>query len=297
MALGAKVSVLRSFIHTVDSSVFASNNKHSSRKPDPSDNNLRILEIHVEQYRLEDVLAAYQLGAVLLIPIGAVCEILDFAVDVNPGNGIAQGYLFKEGNTFYLDTSRNEVIIKGVTQSYNENLVVVLDDDIYVDASLLSKWFDISIDADLFSSTAKIRSHQPFPFIVRMEREERIAKTRARLAMEQPYYPHHYEPYDLWNVPFIDQTFEATDRQGDSQSTKTFRSTTYATTDLLGMSSSLYLFVTDDDLLDDYRFTQGKKDPQSELLGFAGATEYALGHFTEPRIKNITIPGNQEPGA
>ena len=263
----------------------------------PRDDDLRILELRVDLYRLEDVLAAYQRKDMLLIPMGALANILDLAVDVNPGDGIAQGFLFKENNTFFLDTSRNEVIIRGETQSYNNKLVYVLDDDIYVDATLLSRWFDIKINANLFSSTVMINSENPFPFLVKKEREERIAKTRARLAQEQAYYPHHYEPYDMWNVPFIDQTFDATRRQGDGQSTNTFRSTTFATADLLNMSSSLYLFVTDDDALNDFRFTLGKKDPESELLGVVRATEYALGYISEPRIKNLTIPGNQEPGA
>lgn len=263
----------------------------------PRDDDLRILEMRVDLYRLEDVIAAYQRKDMLLIPMGALAEILDLAIDVNPGDGVAQGFLFKENNTLFLDTSRNEVIIRGETQSYNYKFVYVLDDDIYVDASLLSKWFDIKINADLFSSTVKITSENPFPFLVKMEREERIAKTRARLAEEQPYYPHHYEPYDMWNIPFIDQTFDASRRQGDGQSTNTFRSTTFATADLLNMSSSLYLFVSDNDELNDFRFTLGKKDPESELLGVARATEYALGYISEPRLKNLTIPGKQEPGA
>ncbi len=263
----------------------------------PSDDDLRILEMHVEQYRLEDVLATYQHKEILLIPLGALSTILDIAVDVNPGEGVAQGFFFKEENTIYLDTSRNSVIIRGVTQSYDNEQVYVLDDDIYIDAYLLSKWIDITINADLFSSTVKISSDNPFPFIVKMEREERIAKTRAHLTTERPYYPHHYEPYDMWNIPFFDQTFEGTRRQGGDTSTNTFRSTTYATADLLKMESSLYIFATDNDALNDFRFTIGKKDPESELLGIARATEYALGHITEPRLKNLTIPGNQEPGA
>ena len=263
----------------------------------PRDDDLRILEMQVEQYRLEDVLATYQHQNMLLIPMGSLAYTLDLAIDVNPGQGTAQGFLFNEDFTFYLDTSRNEVIIKGESSSYDNNLVFVLEDDIYIDSNLLSNWFDIKFNADLFSSTIKITSNNAFPFIVKMEREERIAKTRARLAAEQPYMPHHYEPYDWWNIPFVDQTFEATRRQGDGRSTNTFRSTTFATTDLLGMSSSLYMLLTDDDELNDFRFTLGKKDPESELLGFARATEYAVGHISEPRLKNITIPGDQEPGA
>lgn len=263
----------------------------------PREENLRILAMRVEQYRLDDVLLAYQRKDILLVPIGLLAEILDLAVDVDLGSGTANGFVFKEGNTFSLDTTRNQIIRRGITEAYDSNQVYVLDDDIYIDANLLSQWFEIKIDADLFSSTVKITAKEPFPFIVKMEREDRIAKTRARLNADTPYYPYHYEPYDMWNIPFIDQTFEASSRHSDTESSNTLRSTTYMTSDLLGMESSLYLFATTDEILDEFRFTLGKKDPESELLGFARATEYAMGNITEPRLKNITIPGDQEPGA
>jgi len=263
----------------------------------PREENLRILAMRVEQYRLDDVLLAYQRKDILLVPIGLLAEILDLAVDVDLGSGTANGFVFKEGNTFSLDTTRNQIIRRGITEAYDSNQVYVLDDDIYIDANLLSQWFEIKIDADLFSSTVKITAKEPFPFIVKMEREDRIAKTRAHLNADTPYYPYHYEPYDMWNIPFIDQTFEASSRHSDTESSNTLRSTTYMTSDLLGMESSLYLFATTDEVLDEFRFTLGKKDPESELLGFARATEYAMGNITEPRLKNITIPGDQEPGA
>lgn len=263
----------------------------------PRDEDLRILQIQVEKYKLEDVLPAYQRKDFLLVPIGYMSEILDLAVEVDIGSGIAKGFVLKEANTFYLDAARGEVIIKGVSQTYNKSLVYVLDDDIYIDGSLISKWFDISIDTNLFASIITFKSVEPFPFIVRMQREEKIAKSRARLNADVPYYPYHYEPYDMLSVPFIDQTFESTNRYGDFGSTNTFNSRTYMSADLLGMSSSLYLFASEDDVLDDFRFTLGKKDPEKELLGFARASEYAIGHVLEPRLKNITIPGDQEPGA
>ena len=270
--------------------------EQGSDKWTPRDDDLRILAMQVEQYKLEDIIPAYQRKDFLLVPLGLLSEILDLAIDVDIGSGIAKGFVFNENNTFYLDSSRNEAIIKGVTQSYNKHLVHILDDDIYIDARLLSQWFDININVDLFSSTVKIKSENSFPFIVRLQREEKIAKTRASLNADIPYYPYHYEPYDMWNVPFIDQTFEATSRHSDTDSSNTLRSTTYMTSDLLGMESSLYLFATSDDVLDDFRFTLGKKDPESRLLKFARASEYAMGHITEPSIKNITVPGDQEPG-
>ncbi len=270
--------------------------EYSDERWTPRDDDLRILAMQVEQYKLDDILPTYQRKDYLLVPLGFLSEILDLAIEVDTGSGIAKGFVFNESNTFYLDTSRNEAIIKGVNTAYDKALVYILDDDIYIDARLLSRWFGINIDVDLFSSTVKIRSENDFPFIVRLEREEKIAKTRAQLNADIPYYPYHYEPYDMWNIPFIDQTFEASSRHSDTESSNNIRSTTYMTTDLLGMESSLYLFATNDDELDDFRFTLGKKDPEGRLLKFANATEYAMGHITEPRLRNITIPGDQEPG-
>ncbi len=269
----------------------------STDKWSPRDEDLRILQMQVEKYKLEDILPTYQRKDYLLLPLGYMSEILDLAVEVDIGNGIAKGFVIKEENSFYLDTSRGEVILKGVSRTYNKSLVYVLDDDIYIDGSLLSKWFDITINADLFASLITFKSKDPFPFIERIKREEKIARTRSNLNADNVYYPYHYEPYDMFNVPFIDQTFESTNRYGDSGSANTLNSTTYITADLLGMSSSLFLFASEDDVLDEYRFTLGKKDPERGLLGFANATEYSMGHIFEPRLKNITIPGEQEPGA
>lgn len=287
--------ILALFLLAFSANIFAQEIETSDWTP--RDEDLRILAMQVEQYKLDDVLLAYQRKDMLVIPIGLLAEILDLAVDVDLGKGVANGFVFNEGNTFSLDTARKQIVLKGITGTYDNNQVYVLDDDIYIDANLLSQWFDIKINANLFSSTVKVTAKEPFPFIVKMEREDRIAKTRARLDVDAPYYPYHYEPYDMWNVPFIDQTFESSSRHSDTESTNTLRSTTYMTSDLLGMESSLYLFVTDQEVLDDFRFTIGKKDPESELLGFAQASEYSMGYITEPRLKNITIPGNQEPGA
>lgn len=67
----------------------------------PGDNDLRILEIRVAQYKLKDVLAAYQHGNILLIPLGALSEMLDLTLVVSPGDGTAQGFIFNEKNTVY----------------------------------------------------------------------------------------------------------------------------------------------------------------------------------------------------
>ena len=262
----------------------------------PTDDDLRILEIRVGKYKLEDVLPTYQYQDSLLIPIGLISELLDIAVNSSPGDGTASGFMLKEENTFFLDTSRGTVTIKGIIQAYDPTLVYTLDDDIYVESDLFSKWFPIGLDIDLFASIVWITSEEPLPFEKQIERKERIAKALSQLGVQDPMYPRHYEPYQYWSMPFVDQTVQYGARRSNGTTTSNMNYTTYATADLLKLESSLYLFGTDDDLLEDVRFTMGRKDPESKLLGFMGATEFGFGHVAEPRMNLITVSGEIEPG-
>jgi len=131
----------------------------------PRDEDLRILKMRVEQYQLEDVLPTYQRKNYLLVPLGYLSEILDLAINADIGTGIAQGFVFNEERTFYLDTSRNEVTLNGISHPYKKQLVFVLDDDIYVDSSLLSKWFNITINVDLLSAAVTIKSEDKADYI------------------------------------------------------------------------------------------------------------------------------------
>ena len=48
----------------------------------PRDDDLRILAMQVEQYKLEDILPAYQRKDFLLVPLGLLSEILDLAAAI-----------------------------------------------------------------------------------------------------------------------------------------------------------------------------------------------------------------------
>ena len=103
-----------SFLLLTFSAVSIAENQ-SPEKWTPRDEDLRLLQIKVEEYKLEDILPTYQRKDYLLVPLGYMAEILDLAIDVDIGTGIAKGFVFNEQNTFYLDTTRNEVTIRGVS--------------------------------------------------------------------------------------------------------------------------------------------------------------------------------------
>ena len=263
----------------------------------PTDQDIRILEIRIGQFVLEEIIAAYQYQDVILIPLGALSESIDLAIDSRPDKSMAQGFIFNTARTFYLDTDRNEVTIAGVSQTYKPELVHTLLDDIYVDANLLSKWLNVQLSVNLFSSQLWITSDEPLPFQKRLEREKKIAQTLSRIRTRDVYYPRHYEPYSNISTPFVDQTFRtALSKQSNGNTDLSYNYTTYVTADLAKLESEWYLSGSDLDLIEDFRLTLGRNDPESKLLGPLKATEFSFGHIFEPRVNLITQPSTLKPG-
>lgn len=292
------------FLATVSLQTQAEQQEQSSTHPvieipkwEPDDSALLILEIKTATHHFEDVVSAYKYKDVILIPIGALSEIIEIAITSEPGKGIAHGYVFKPQNTFYLDIDQNKVTLKGVPQAYVSNLIQVLPDDIYIESSLISDWLPIQLEVDLFASTLKISSEDMLPFERRLDREKRIAKTKALKKLVQNEYPKHKDAYKLWNTPFIDQSVQANTQNINNNSSSTLSYTTYATADLLKHEASMYLSGNNDDVFNDARLTIGRYDPYSELLGFMKATSYTMGNVAEPRLNLITTATIQNVGA
>ena len=261
----------------------------------PRDNDLRILELRVESYKFDDVIPAYQYQDVVLLPLGAISDILDLAVSVGPGN--AEGFVILEDRSFFLDLARNEIIIKGKPETYDANLVHDLGDDIYVESNLLGKWLYMSFDIDLYSAIVKIKSDEKLPFLKKIEREARIDQALSNRQEEDTYYPKHYEPYKMVSVPFLDQSITlGRQKNSGTEAFNKYQYTTFASADVLKHEGTLYLSGNEQDDLDSFRARLGRKDIDGELLGFMRATEYAVGNVTETRINNINQPGEIEPG-
>ena len=137
-------------------------------------NSLRLLEIHIGKFMMEDLLTAYQKQDMILIPIGALSELLDLAITVDTNNGIAKGNILRQDRDFYLDVKRGEVTIAGKLTQFNKQQAAIREfDDIYIDSNLLGDWLSMKLDIDLFNSQLKIVSKYPLPFESRKQREER----------------------------------------------------------------------------------------------------------------------------
>lgn len=262
------------------------------------ENNTRLLEVSVGNYKFEDLLMVYQQGDILFVPFGTLNEMIDLAIKVYPSNGVAKGFIFNEKKTFYVNIERGEVTSSGVMKNFNrERTAVRILDDIYVDGNLLSEWLPLKIDIDLYASQLKIIPDFPLPFQLRMDREKRIKKTHGRLTLRDRGYPQYTAPYQQWNYPSVNFSARAgvyDNNTGESGSA--YSHATYATADLFNMESVWYVAGNQESFIDDSRVTLGKKSINAELLGPIKAREYSIGHVVEPRMDLINRPSSVQPG-
>lgn len=280
------------------SAVLAAPAVTSPLQEQPDENNLRLLNVRVGGYVMEGLLGAYALENLVLIPLTALAEIVDLAIEVKISDGTAAGFLYQQDRTFYLDVKRGEVVLSGRAQKFDRLRVKIYPDDIYVDSQLLSQWMPFRLDVDLFSSQIKIISSEKLPFEERMERERRLKNAQAHRRDPDPGYPRHFEPYRQWRVPFVNQTFDfrATRDGTTGVTSSSFAYTTYATGELFKMESSLYLSGSQQNLVDVGRLTLSRSDPSGRLLGNLNARQYAFGHVNAPGTDSITRPQQPSPG-
>ncbi len=261
----------------------------------PRDQDLRIFELRVKQYVLEDVIPAYQFQDITLLPLGAISELIDLAIEVN--SETAQGFVLKEENSFALDTKRDVIELRGVVTQYDPDRVHVFLNEIFVDSNLLGEWLGMNFNVDLFGSRVWIESSQPLPFIQRKERNQRIKRALRQMQQQQKQYPSYHEPYQYSGDPFVDQSLRYNwQDSSESGSASGYQYTTYATADLFHHETSLYFTGNNVDFFDSERLTFSRKQSTGGLLGPLDLTEYSFGHVTEPRLALINQPGSLEPG-
>jgi len=244
-----------------------------------SEDDLRILQVKLGQFELDDVITAYQLSDGLYIPLGLFSQITGLAIKVSPDKGFAEGFILDENRHFILDVSRREITVSGKTSVLDRNSIKLRQDDIYLNEAVYRKYFPVKLDIDLYASYIFIKPTEPFPLQQRKEREERIDKIKSRHTLAQRNYPEVATDYKPYDIPFIDQTVGLNFKQDkDGNNSAQLNYSTYLTSDLANMESSLYMSGDNDDPFQNFRLTFSKHDPDAGLLGGLQATEYSFGH-------------------
>ncbi len=274
--------------------VFAGQVLASVNQVERPEEELLILELYVnDQIRNSGMIAYLPKGASLdqtLIPIAAFARILSLSVSVEPSEGIAEGWLYKERNVFQLDLNRNIVFANGKERPISQNDAEAHFEDIYVKASVLENWLGISIRPDLSTLRMFVTGSIPFPFeedLARKKRADSLASNTANAGVS--YNPDTLVPYQ-WIAPpsFVwQQTLQA--RRDDTSTSANTNFSLQSYGDVLKSGARFIVSGTTgtDDNATKINTAQGffqKRDPGKTLLGPLQAGRITVGDVTYPDV-------------
>lgn len=248
-----------------------------------------LFALRLDQASLSSTFPGFAVRDGILVPLGELCRLLDLAIQVDPNRGRAEGFFIEEKRLFSLDVLAGTVAIEGRSQAFDRSRVELHTDDIYVDTRLIAAWLPLDFQVARRSATITVTPRVTLPLQERWQRERMIGRFRST---EGPkVFPRGPDPYRLAEVPMVDETLRlsAQTAPGTEQRVRA-QSTTFATGDFLGLSSSLYAILDAHDGLSEFRLTMGRRDPHAGLLGPLKATEFAFGEVLDPGLNLLSLP-------
>ncbi len=153
---------------------------------------------------LNGTLVTYATPKGIFLPLGEISRNLELGITVDPAAGRASGYRASASQPFQLDMRNSSLTVSGKSYTYNQGLVVIMPDDIYVESKLLGEWLAMRIDANRFDAAVDLRPFELLPIQQRMARNERGSNTWGYGSYNDLGYPLRATPYKLFGGPSID---------------------------------------------------------------------------------------------
>ncbi|PZQ48275.1 MAG: hypothetical protein DI551_01950 [Micavibrio aeruginosavorus] len=207
---------------------------------------------------------------------------LDFPIKVGDDGLRAQGWYIRENKTFDLDANLREVVTADGTYKMSDN-VVAADQDVFVPAAELSKWFGFNLEPDVAGLDIQLHSPLPLPVQDRLEREKFKMRNRKIGPPELPLMAE--EPRNI-DYPFVDVINRTSyEKDGDGGKGQKRSDTSVRTTGdvMQGTLTTLSQFELEDKLRS-ARVTYKRESREAELLGPLKARRFEIGDVVNPTI-------------
>jgi hypothetical protein len=243
-----------------------------------------LLALYLDRALLADTLEALPLEPHgVLVPLGEICRLLGFGIQVDAAHGRASGFFITDKRRFSLDLAALSVRSEDRPFSFRPDQVVVQGQELYVDAQLLQAWFPMDVKVDLRMAELTLTSREKLPVQTQMERDQQLgglgqgAGADSELARTGEFRP---TPYALLGAPFMDlsTTWSKVQFGGSPPPLGSLA----AAGDLLGMDAVGSGQRTSDGAYSNGSLTLSREDPHRGLLGPMHASQVAMGTILEP---------------
>lgn len=233
--------------------------------------------------QLSDGIIAYVEGQDLLVPFEQLMFLLEFPIQVFEGNQRASGWFIREERRFDLAVSNGVVTSDGQTYRFDQKALKVIEAELYVSVSQLSKWLPLDMRIDLRALELIIEPREAIAIDEQINRQKRsFGQTYVSYAR----FPERKTPYQFISVPSLGVDLMAGARNG--LETELFNSYSLrADGDLLWSSGSLVVFG-DNTAISDARIQLGRENTRGGLLGLLDATQVQAGDVSGASIPLVS---------
>ncbi|WP_341936438.1 SPOR domain-containing protein [Marinimicrobium sp. C2-29] len=262
---------------------------YTARAEDPV---LLLLEVRLDHTVLSGAIPAYDLHGHTYLPMGELARLLTIAIQTQPAEGTASGFVLHQDRSFSLNVADAQVSRAGLLESIDPALIMQEPDDLYVARSLLERWLPVEFAIERSSQVLTVKALEELPLQARLRRERKADRSHNRGGYQAPQYPLLHSPYQMIDTPFIDQTLTADVGERNGQPVSASRYSAHLTGDLLGLESSVFFSADSEGSDPEVRATAGRRDPEGRLLGLMRARSYSFGDLSSPRVANIMKANN-----
>jgi len=236
-----------------------------------------LLDVTIRQLRLGDGVRAYNTPEGTCVVLGDFLTTLDVPMRIDISAKKASGWAFKESNRITIDYGAMTASYAGTTEPIARETIRETPEGWCVQASALSRWFGIKVNAMTSGSVLLLQSKDKLPVELAMERESRAARIKpAKFDLEG--LPQVRIPYRMWRAPALDFVVNAgvTYRARDGVRVDR-QSSVYAAGEIAHLSYDAQVTTNQSGMPTNLRLRAYRSDPDGDLLGPAKATHFGFG--------------------
>ena len=256
---------------------------------------LLIVEVHLDQSVISDALTLYHLTDDSYLPLAELGRVAGLAIELSADQSTLSGWIIEESRRVEIHLKEGTGQVDGKTIRFDPKKIhfeTRFDaKDAYVPQTWLSQWFPLDFELETHGLVLTLKPRETLPIQSRLERMRIAHQLNSNPVPEEaPRYTRVENPYQPIQVPFVDQKFGMGYSQSHGASLGTWDYSTYATGDLIGLESSLFLSGNRTDPVSDSRLLVGRTDPDAELLGPLHARTVTFGAVTIPGLPSLATP-------
>lgn len=236
-----------------------------------------LLDVTIHQLRLGDGVRAYNTPEGTCVVLGDFLTTLDVPMKIDLSAKRASGWAFKESNRITIDYAASTASYAGTSEPIAPGTIRETPEGWCVQASALTRWFGIKVNAMTSGSVLLLQSKDKLPVELAMEREERAARIHpAKLDLEG--LPQVRIPYRMWRSPALDFIVSAGATYRAQDGLKVDRqSSVYAAGEIAHLSYDAQITTNQKGMPSALRLRAYRSDPDGTLLGPAKATHFGFG--------------------